>query len=162
MAIDATVGGESSNSYGTIERLDLLLLDMVGTASWDDLSEETKERCAITATDLIDQHEYKGATAADDQALKFPRTGISDGDGRAIADDEIPRIVEKAWATWAFALSQDDTLLSDTGLEGFNRLKAGKVEIEPRHTRRAGAMPEHVKRFLRPLLKNSGGRVVRA
>jgi hypothetical protein len=78
----------------------------------------------------------------------MPRYGIYDADGNGYDNDEIPGNVEKATCELALALLKDTSMLADTGLEGFEQTKVGSLSVTPRASRKAGALPQHVKRFL--------------
>lgn len=148
--IDATVGGEDSNSYGTLVEFDAWLDERsdAAAATLDAKADDTKNRLLITAADRIDQENYKAVKSDADQAMKFPRDGLYDEDGNSLDNDVIPQRIKNAQFKLALALDSDD-LLVDTGLEGFESVRVGPISVEPRHGRTAGELPAEVRRDLR-------------
>ena len=156
--IDATVGGASSNSYITRTNAQLYFDTRVAAevAAWTDAATADKDRALISATYRLEQEEYAGVVTDRDQALKWPRAGLSDEDGRQYADDEIPAPIERAVCELALALLKSEATLGDSGLEGFENVQIGSLEVSPRASRQAGVLPEQVKRFLRGLWEDTG------
>jgi hypothetical protein len=118
---------------------------------------DEKNRAVVMATNRLEQEEYHGTPTSSTQRLLWPRSGLSDDDGRSYDQDTIPRPVEEATYELALALLNGETELKDTGLEGFNRAKVGSLEVEPRHGREAGALPRQVLRLLDGLRIGSSG-----
>lgn len=150
MALIATVGGASSNSFGTEEEADTYFEDRPQAADWRDLK-GAKESWLVQATDRLSQLSYQGKRADPDQALPFPRIGVI-VDGVRLASDEIPDAIKRAEFKLALLLSAEADPLADTGLEGFERLKVDVIEIVPRDTRPAGELPEDIRREIAPYL----------
>jgi hypothetical protein len=157
MAIDATVGGNSSNSYLSLADADSLIAERVGdTSAWTDAQDSDKEKALISATRRLDQQTFKGCKTLNTQALKWPRYDVEDEDGYPYASDSIPIPIKHATAELAFVLINDPTLLDDTGLEAFDAISTGDTSITPKQ-RQAGTLPAHVQRFLRGLTRGGAG-----
>ena len=150
MALDATVGGESSNSYVTNAEAVLFWSDRPQSADWDALG-SAQDGWLILATDRLEQLSYQGERTDDDQALSFPRAGVV-VDGIEIDSDVMPVEAQRAQMKLALSLSGEDNPLADTGLEGFKRLKVDVIDMEPRDDFEAGQLPTDVEREIRPLL----------
>lgn len=66
-----------------------------------------KEAAIIKATEYLDRnYRFQGSLVKDresdpEQALAWPRTGVVDDDGREIADDAVPTLVQRATAELA-------------------------------------------------------------
>jgi hypothetical protein len=73
MAIIATVGGTTSNSYGTLAEAEAYFLNRLDTEDWDDAEQAEQEQALIQATLQLDELDYIGQPATDTQALKWPR-----------------------------------------------------------------------------------------
>jgi hypothetical protein len=71
MAIDASVGGVSSNSYATLAEFDAYFLNHPSFDIWDAYVDQ--EAVAVHATRLLDQLNYVGDKATTTQALEWPR-----------------------------------------------------------------------------------------
>lgn len=154
-SIDATVGGEGANSYVTLAQfttyLDERPFDTTTTASA--ATEDERTRALIAACRRLDQEDYTGTKADSSQALKWPRYGVKDEDGRTYDSDAIPTIVQHAQMEQAIAyLTADSDPEAATGLEGFASVTVGPLQVTPRHTSAQGALPDIVRRLLRPVL----------
>jgi len=160
ITIDATVGGSTSNSYVTLAEAVAYFEGRLNTAAWDVLtSDEAKNVALVSACRRIDQEEFSGVRSSLEQALAWPRWGAS-ADGIRVDSQEIPQRVKNAQCELALFMLQSD-LLADTGLEGFERVKVGPLEVTPRHGRRAGALPENVRRELAPFLVTPSSNSIR-
>lgn len=130
MALDATVGGASANSYDTLAKADAYFADRLHTTVWDAASDPDKSAGLVTASLLIDSLCFNGKRVTATQNLEFPRSGLKLG-GLAVPTDVIPRPIEVA--TYEFAqvlLGEDLTTVKDQLKEGLKRLKAGDITLE--------------------------------
>lgn len=152
VTVDATVGGASANSYVTKAEADAYVLGRLNASTWEDETDTDKlNRALVSATRRLDQEEWQGRKVATTQALEWPRSGTSDQNGNAYATDAIPQPVKDATCELALAMLSED-LLADSGLEAFNSVTVGSLQVTPRHGRPAGDLPENVRRELRGLL----------
>jgi len=149
--VDATVGGASSNSYITRANAQLYFDTRTEVTEWTDAAAADKDRALIMATFRLEQEEYHGIVADRDQALKWPRAGLTDEDGRQYGDDEIPVPVERACCELALALLKDEVSLGDTGLEGFENVQIASIDVTPRVNVQTGTLPQQAQRWLRGL-----------
>ncbi len=154
MALDATVGGASSNSYATRAVADTYFGDRLDVSEWDAASNATKESALVMATLRLDQEEYTGTRADVDQNLSWPRYGVY-VDGIYQDSDAIPRKILEALYELALGIVKDNTFLADTGLEGFKNVKLGELDVTPQF-REGGSLPANVERLLRGLKTSSG------
>lgn len=144
----ATAGDPTANTYATRARAVAILAAVLGTAAWDDAEngDEDRDRALLTATALLDEREWAGCATATTQALKFPRRGLVDADGRALASDTIPAWLERATVLLALALLRDAVGAAATNaasaLAGFKKIDVGPVSIElPTASSDAAAAP---------------------
>ena len=157
MALDATVGGNSSNSYLSVADADAIIDERVGdTSAWTDAETSDKEKALISATRRLDQQTFQGCKTVSTQSLKWPRYETYDDDGYVYASDAIPAPIKHATAELAFVLISDPTLIDDTGLEAFDQISTGDTSITPKQ-RQAGTLPAHVQRYLRGLTRGGRG-----
>lgn len=112
------------------------------------LSENDKKRFLVFATRTLEHRvTYDGEPTTQTQALRWPRVGVEDDEGREIADDEIPLSLQYAVAEYARVLSQED--LTEQQTPGLRRIKADTVELDFDTTRsKRSAVPESVTSFL--------------
>lgn len=155
--LDATVSGASSNSYITQANAQLYLDTRDNVAEWTAATTADKDRALISATFRLEQEEYEGSVSSIDQALKWPRAGLTDDDGRLYDSDVIPKPIERACCELALALLKDELSLGDSGLEAFENVAIGPIDVTPRITRASGSLPETVKRWLRGLWMEPSG-----
>jgi len=155
--LDATVGGADSNSYITRANAQLYFDTRTGVAEWTDAAVADQDRALIMATSRLEQEEYEGSIPDADQALKWPRSGLTDEDGRLYDDDAIPAPIERACCELALAFLKDEVSLGDTGLEAFQHVQVGPLQVTPRVAPPAGGLPQQVQRFLRGLWISSSG-----
>jgi hypothetical protein len=100
-------------------------------ATWDALTDEEKARGLVSSTRLIDRQKWLGEKTDAEQALAFPRTGLTDCDGTEIDEDTIPDAVIDASILLALDLATGSTVTTSATTEDLTkRLKAGSVEIE--------------------------------
>lgn len=148
MAFDATLGGEMSNSYITVEEADTILSERIGVGDvWTELSEGEKEVALISSTRRLEQEEYESRRDTDSQSLQFPRRTFW-ANGVEYVNTAMPVPVKYACAELALQLVRDPTLLDDTGLEPFSSLTRGDTSLTMRGIA-AGKLPAQVSRFLR-------------
>ena len=164
--IDATVGGASSNSYSTLAAANTYFEERLNASAWTSASTDEKNRALIQATRRLDQEKYQGEQVTTGQALKWPRAYATDDDGYEFGTSIIPVIVKHAMYELALRFLNDDTTdtLADTGLEPFESVAVGSLEVTPRAGFQAGELPENVQRLLRPVLVTPGlsGRLMRS
>ena len=92
-----------------------------------------QEAALIVSTQYIDQnYDWKGSIVSSVQALDWPRSGATDGEGRAIASNIIPQQLKNALAEYGYR--QLTTAISpDSGVGGAvtkQRDKLGSLETE--------------------------------
>jgi hypothetical protein len=85
--------------------------------------------------------------------LAFPRTDVV-VDGVELADDAMPLLLEIATAKLANRMLAED-LLDETGLEGFERVKVGPIDVTVNESRTGGTLPADVRKDIWPLLRGS-------
>lgn len=73
--IDATVAGESSNSYITLADADAYFANSLGGSDWAAFTSDKRERALISATLVIERLQLRGKQydRTTPQALHFPR-----------------------------------------------------------------------------------------
>lgn len=160
MAIDATVGGASANSYVTLAEAVAYMADRYPSTSWDDASESSREAALVTAAQRLDQEAFRGVPVKPltgtsnepTQALKWPRQSVVNDEGWVYLDTIIPERVKRAQMKLAYFFLSGDITLAQSGLEQFHRAKVGPLEVEVRHAKRAGSLPEDVLREIRSLM----------
>ncbi len=144
----ATVKGASSNAYILRADAQSYLDGRLNVTQWTDASPADKDRALIQATSRLEVEEYVTAPTTTTQRLKWPRSGVADGDANIYANDVIPRVVEEATCELALAYLKGEVDLSEVGLEAFTNVKVGPLDVTPRVTRKGDALPAIVIRIL--------------
>lgn len=149
IAINATVGSASANSYLTLaaaqEIIDGFVQDADVTA-WASATTDQKNRALFTATQRLDRERFLGARATDTQSLQWPRTGVRKPDTYIntyavgfpfrittdyYTDDEIPQQVQYAQAVLATYLNNNPDGIGLSGLEDYKNVKIGSIDVTP-------------------------------
>lgn len=130
MAIDATVGGASANSYLTVAAADAAMVDYPQAAAWAALSTPQKEALLKRGTRLIDRYTVWMPKKDAAQRLAFPRgidaagvipEGVKNAllefvDGTLDATFETLKKLQAEGVTSASILGQSLTWENDVGL----------------------------------------------
>jgi hypothetical protein len=149
IAINATVGSASANSYLTLaaaqEIIDGFVEDADVTA-WASATTDQKNRALFTATQRLDRERFLGARATDTQALQWPRTGVRKPDTYIntyavgfpfrittdyYTDTEIPQQVQYAQVVLAVYLHNNPDGIGLSGLEDYKNVKIGSIDVTP-------------------------------
>ncbi len=166
LTLDETIGGANANAYVDETVATAYMDGKRGASAWGSATTPDREQAIVAATTRIDEEKYIGVTADSitPQRLKFPRAGMDDEDGAVIANDVIPEPIRRATMELALEMvkSGDVDLYGPTGLEGFEEIKVGSLEVTPKQETRAGgkALPSAVIRLLSHF-RVSGGSSVR-
>ena len=167
--IVATPKAANANSYVTLAAATTYLTDArLWTSTWIAATTAIKETALIWATMLIDvSFDFPGYITDQDQALRWPRSGVVDADGRFVDYDTIPSLIVKATCELAAELVKSDRLSTQDILGlGISELKAGPVELKIDPKLILPFIPAHIISMLATIaeLKSSaqqGSRVVK-
>ena len=129
--INATVKGENANSYVTLTEANSYFETVPDSTTWDNKTDDQKNRSLIAATRWIDSFVYYGDRCDDGQALKFPRNNYQ-VDGVELACSKIPLNIKYAQYELARALANDtDAITGTSGKEGnIEQAKLGDLEVK--------------------------------
>lgn len=162
MALDATVGGASSNSYVTLFEADEYFFDRAHASSWDDVDDQ--ESLLVTASLTLDWYvTWKGTRAAEEQFMQWPRSDVYDDRGELYAETVIPDKVKTAVFELALSSTTSDRT-ADGDLAGLSKIKAGSLEIvtdDGVYNTLPDTIPDKIWKILSGLTTRSGNRVVR-
>lgn len=162
MAIDATVGGLTTNSYVTLAEANTYFTNRVHADSWED--SEVQEQLLITASSTIDWFiTWKGTKATGTQTMDWPRTGVYDKVGELYPEDVVP--IDVKIATFEMALSSmDSDRTADGDLAGLSEVKAGSLQLKTddgMYNTQPDVIPDKIWKILAGLTTKSGIGVVR-
>lgn len=129
MALDATPGGASSNSYATVAEADAYHVNHLYATAWTGATTSNKEAALIWATRLLDEQvDWQGSASNLTQALRWPRYGVYNYDVVFFDHTTIPTWLKNATAELArWLLSEDRTAERIIGLRS---VKADVVAVD--------------------------------
>lgn len=125
--IIATPGAPDANSYLTIREAEAFVANMLSAQGWPD-DDELQEALLIQATTLADGViKYHGVLASPDQALRVPREGLTDRDGRTYPADAVPERLKLAVLRLGMYQAQNSG--SGQVAAGLTGLKVGPISL---------------------------------
>ena len=129
--IIATLKSATANSYATLAEADTYFETAPSSATWDNKTDDQKNRSLIAATRWIETLVFYGDRCDESQALKFPRTNYQ-VDGVELACSTIPLNIKYAQYELARALANDtDAITGTTGKDGnFSEVKLGDIQVK--------------------------------
>jgi hypothetical protein len=134
----ATVGGATANTYATLADAATFAEELWPTpVSWLAAGDQdTRARCLVEATRILDTLTPPGELAATTQALRWPREGVSKqgGSGELYLSTEIPADVIRAQillAMWLLDQTTDPALAADAGLSSISFGGTLSMSFEP-------------------------------
>ena len=160
MALDATVGSSTANSYVSQATANsYLTTERLYDSVWVAAVSADRDRALIWSTFLLDvSFDWDGSKMTLVQALRWPRAGATDSDGYNIAATVIPPILEKAVSTLALYLLSQDRIIEPSliGL-GISDAKVGpiQVKIDPEQTK--DLIPDDIRIMLETIGSLKGG-----
>ena len=122
-----------------------------GADAWRDATDLTKQRALVSATRRFEATKWCGEQASSSQDLAWPRSGLTDIEGDAVADDAIPQEVIDANIELALDIILGTTQANKDAVDAnIRRLKADVAEIEYFRASSASkaAFPETVRRLI--------------
>jgi len=168
MALDATVGGATANSYVTVAEASAYFANRLHGDAWSASTNQYEAEALITASQQLDWYiTWKGTKASVTQALDWPRTGVLDDLGvDEYASTVLPAKLKVAVFELALSsLATDRT--NDPSLAGISEIRAGSLQIKADdgvYTSTPSAIPDKVRKILKGLSVRSGNsvRLIRA
>lgn len=159
MTLDATIAGQSADSYVTLTEYQARAAAFGWVLSGVDATDEVNLRRAALAIDT--SHDWRGVKGSEIQARDWPRDDVGYVDGWWVDSDIIPQAVKDAQMEMAFLIQNGaDPLATVEAPIKRKREKVGPIEEE---TEYAGslALPRFtaVNRLLRSYVRAGAGQV---
>ena len=149
---DATVGGETANSYVTVADADDYFTGRLDNALWSTTAPR-KQAALAMATVRLNLEQYGGQTTTSVQALQWPRNYIVDYEGHNvyIPNDVIPP--ELTYATCELALhymkqEAGEFSVDEFDLETLTSYKVGPLDFGIKNGYKADRLPTKVQNML--------------
>ena len=150
LTIVATAGAIDANSYCTLAEAETYFEKRLHKTDWTGASTADKNAALVWATLLLDDlMNWYGFSMSEDQALRWPRTGLAKPDGWIISNIDIPQFLKNATAEFAMHLIADDRL-ADYDTAGFKQIAVGSIQITVDKSDRKPALPVSVWNIVRP------------
>lgn len=166
MALDATVGGATSNSYVTREEANAYFGDRLHATAWTELGNTEKDQALITATHTLDWYcRWKGIKASDTQALDHPRDEVTNPTtGEYYPTNALIPAVKVATFELALVFLERDRT-ADPDLAGLKEVRAAslmlKTDDKDFNSDAPKTIPDKIFKILDGLLVQAGFGVVR-
>jgi hypothetical protein len=124
----------AENTYATLEQADAYFSLRVGAEGWGALSVFAKEALLATSTIIVDEREWIGQVANDEQSLSWPRKNACYYDPKrgktiVLSDTEIPDRVVKATLEQALHLLINDNPEVYSRNKNYETIKIGPIEL---------------------------------
>ena len=129
--INATLKSATANRYVTLAEADAYFETTPESSTWDNKTDDQKNRALIAATRWIDSLIFEGDRCDENQALKWPRNNYH-VDRVELTCSAIPNNIKYAQYELAKALANDtEAITGNKGTDGNKRkVKLGEMEIE--------------------------------
>lgn len=127
--VENGTGLTTANSFASVAAADTYHTDR-GNTAWAALDNAVKQNLLIKATDYLMNSAvfpWKGTAKTATQALVWPRTGVIETNGLAVADNAVPYKVMLATAD--LALIANTTTLQPVGTTAAAGVKRRKVDV---------------------------------
>ncbi len=150
--VEDGTGLPNATSYVSVEDADdIIVMNIHAATAWAELTHDQKEHLLSWASRYLDERvRWKGRKVSETSALRFPRTGVHDRDGFAVAADAVPRQLEVATAEMARYLIAEDRS-AERDQDALIRLKADVVEMEFAEGYRLPKVPSHMSYLIQGL-----------
>ena len=168
MALNATIGATTSNSYVTLAEAEAYFEDRFFASAWVSLTDIVKEQLLVSCSQMLDWYlKWKGTKTSTTQFMLWPREGALRADGEEIEDDIIPPELKVAVYELVISSIAADRM-EDDPLAGLGSVKVGPLTVmagpeKPNQTTKK-AIPEKIRMILKDITSGSGGvvRLLRA
>ena len=150
VTVTSTAKATDANSYVSSAEFIAYCEGRLDATEGEEASDEVN-RALVMATARLEQEDYYGHVTDQDQRLKWPRSGLTDMDGRVYDQDVIPRPVKEATYELALELLKAGVELKNTGMEGFKSVTVGPITAELVQGFDKGRLPRQVTHLLRDL-----------
>ena len=129
--IVATLKSATANSYVTLAEANPYFETVPDSTTWDNKTDDQKNRALISATRWIDSLNFYGDRCDDGQALKWPRNNY-EVDNVELACTAIPKNIKYAEYELARALANEtDAITGNKGTDGtYEEVKIGDMEVK--------------------------------
>lgn len=153
-----------ANSYATVSGANAYFTALGDTRWTTGRTDTQREQAILKGMKYIEGLNWKGTTVSGTQPLQFPRTGLTDRDGRDVDEDTVPNVVIKALYEASVRAISGEDLLPDLPRGGrVSAEQVGSISRAYSTTAPAGTVFTSIKVLLRGMLKGADNvNIVRA
>lgn len=152
MAINATAGSPTADSYATVAEGTTYFGAHLYATGWTGADLDTHERALKTATRLLDSYfKWLGIRTYSDQALGFPRTGLFRDTTIAVDSTTIPVEIRNAtieFAQWLIANNPYEE--NEIAVQGITELKVSSIQLKFKEVIEGRVVPDFIKLLIPP------------
>ena len=165
MALEIEDGSGKSNAQCYISASDCgTYLTSMGHADFAAASTTVQEAALLRAMRYLEGNyrlRWCGQKASSDQRLSWPRSGVTDEDGYAVDDDEIPEILKNALCEAAYReFLTTDTMDADLERGGQIKFeKIGPIQTEYQDDARGDTSYPTIEKMLAPYLASGSNSI---
>lgn len=153
MALTLTV---NENTYISRANATLYFEGALHGASWVAATDTVKDQALVTATRMLDRQRWQGSKYDSEQALAWPRSGVTDREGNSIDETAVPQDILDATCELALSLIIDsDVQNSSSSSQNIKRVQAGSASVEYFRPTFGGRFPTIVQELVGYLLSSS-------
>lgn len=132
LVVEDGTGKDDADSYISVADADTYNTAHNADTVWDAADTSAKEKALRLATQYLDDNyagRWFGSRSNADQALSWPRAGITDIDGYAIENDEMPQKLLDACTEAAIRSANGTSLMPDIDEPGTIKKERDKVDV---------------------------------
>ena len=152
MAINATPGSPTADSYATLAEGDAYFAAGLYPEVWTAASDDNQERSLKMATRLLDAYfKWLGVRTFSDQALGFPREGLFRDSTVAVDSTTIPVEIRNATIEYAkWLLETNPNTENQTVAQGITEIKVSTIQLKFKESVETRFVPDFVKLLIPP------------
>ena len=151
-------GVAGANSYATVSQADTYFESQIYKDQWIGASATRKAQSLAMATSTLDTLvAWNGTKKTSTNPLEWPRKGVTEKNGYAVADDIVPNIIKEATYLTALALLESNRR-EEPGDAGIDELTLEGIDIKFNKTDRSSILPHFVMLVVEDYGRIKGGR----
>jgi hypothetical protein len=152
MALNATPGSPTADSYATLAEGDAYFDAHLYSSGWTATLDPTQERALKTATRLLDSYfKWLGVRTYEDQALGFPREGLFRDTTIAVDSTTIPPEIRNATVEFAqWLIANNPYAENEITVQGITELKVGSIQLKFKDVIEGRIIPDFIKLLIPP------------
>lgn len=150
LTLVSTPGAVDANTYCSLAEAEAYFLTRLHNTEWEDASSTDKNAALVWATSILDEEmNWYGWAMSEEQALRWPRSGLVTPDGYNVTSTTIPMFLRKATAEFALYLIKEDRL-ADNEMLGIKQIAVSSIQMTRDKFDKKSLIPQSVWMMVRP------------